>query len=58
MDAASVTMSWFLCCFLNALPLDSALRVWDLLFFEGGAVVLFRVALALVEIYEQVGGAG
>lgn len=45
----------FLCCFLNSLPLDSALRVWDLLFFEGSAVVLFRVALALIEIYDQVG---
>ena len=25
-DAASVTMHWFLCCFLNSLPLDSTLR--------------------------------
>ena len=25
-DAASVSMSWFLCAFLNALPLDSTLR--------------------------------
>ena len=48
----------FLCCFLNSLPLDSALRVWDLLFFEGSAVVLFRVALALIEIYDQVGRGG
>lgn len=110
-DAASVTMHWFLCCFLNSLPLDSTLRgeaggkgrrcyiqavslrpkfvnptlplacflldavcshlthpdtthcaptclasgaVWDQLFFEGSPVVLFRVALALVEIYDQV----
>ena len=28
--------------------------VWDLLFFEHHPVVLFRVALALVEIYDQV----
>lgn len=28
--------------------------VWDQLFFEGSPVVLFRVALALVEIYDQV----
>lgn len=48
----------FLCCFLNSLPLDSALRVWDVLFFAGSAVVLFRVALALIEIYEQVGRLG
>ncbi|KAL4447229.1 hypothetical protein ABPG77_007262 [Micractinium sp. CCAP 211/92] len=52
-DAASVTMHWFLCAFLNSLPLDSTLRVWDQLFFEGSPVVLFRVALALVEIYDQ-----
>ena len=101
-DAASVTLHWFLCLFLNSLPLDSTLRgelapagseptrrrrrqaschaaasrpcqppanhlpavlllpalppVWDLLFFEGSAVVLFRMALALIEIYEQVCG--
>ncbi|KAL4858479.1 TBC1 domain family member 2A [Chlorella vulgaris] len=46
-DAASVTMHWFLLGFLNSLPLDSVLRVWDLLFFEGSPVVLFRVALSL-----------
>ena len=46
-----------------ALPCAAALTaaltcvaVWDLLFFEGSPVVLFRVALALIEIYDQVGG--
>jgi hypothetical protein len=40
---------------LPALLLLPAGAVWDLLFFEGSPVVLFRVALSLVEIYEQAG---
>lgn len=40
--------------FINSLPLESCLRVWDVLFFEGSAVVLFRVALALVDVYQKV----
>ena len=53
-DSAPVALHWLLCMFLNSLPMDSTLRVWDLLFFEHHPVVLFRVALALVEIYDQV----
>lgn len=35
-------------------PLSCHAAVWDQLFFEGSPAVLFRVALALVEIYDQV----
>lgn len=56
-DLGSVTLHWFLCIFVNSLPLETCLRVWDLLFLEGSPVVLFRTALALVDIYNQVGGA-
>ena len=44
----------FLCLFVNSLPLETCLRVWDLFFFEQCASSLFRVALALVDIYAQV----
>ena len=54
-DAAAVLMHWFLAIYVNALPLETCLRVWDLFFLERSAVVLFRVALALVDIYHQVG---
>ncbi|KFM28215.1 TBC1 domain family member 2A [Auxenochlorella protothecoides] len=52
-DLGSVTLHWFLCIFVNSLPLETCLRVWDLLFLEGSPVVLFRTALALVDIYNQ-----
>lgn len=50
---AGVSSQWFLCLFVNSLPLESALRVWDLFFFQGCASVLFRVALALVDAAAQ-----
>ena len=31
--------------------LSSVLRVWDVLLFEGNRVMLFRTALALLELY-------
>ncbi|XAR69017.1 hypothetical protein NMG60_11000457 [Bertholletia excelsa] len=42
---------WFLSIFVNALPWESVLRIWDVLLFEGNRVMLFRTALALMELY-------
>jgi len=50
-DIPSATSAWFLVAFLNSLPLESCLRVWDVFFFERSSVVLFRAALALIDIY-------
>jgi Rab-GTPase-TBC domain len=55
-NVSSVSTNWFLCIFVNSLPLESCLRVWDIFFFECDSSVLFRVALALVDIYSQVRG--
>jgi len=52
-DAPSATSVWFLVAFLNSLPTETCWRVWDVLFFERSPVVLFRVALALMDIYSQ-----
>uniref|UniRef100_A0A1J3J6D9 TBC1 domain family member 8B n=2 Tax=Noccaea caerulescens TaxID=107243 RepID=A0A1J3J6D9_NOCCA len=46
-----VTGPWFLSIFINVLPWESVLRVWDVLLFEGNRVMLFRTALALMEFY-------
>lgn len=46
-----VTGPWFLSIFMNMLPWESVLRVWDVLLFEGNRVMLFRTALALMELY-------
>ncbi|KAL6545296.1 hypothetical protein OROGR_009170 [Orobanche gracilis] len=51
-QVAWVTGPWFLTIFMNMLPWESGvLRVWDVLLFEGNRVMLFRTALALMELY-------
>jgi len=43
---------WFICLYITTLPVEVALRVWDSLFCEG-AKILYRVALALLQLHEQ-----
>ncbi|XP_057475617.1 uncharacterized protein LOC130763663 [Actinidia eriantha] len=50
-QVAWVAGPWFLSIFMNILPWESVLRVWDVLLFEGNRVMLFRTALALMELY-------
>ncbi|KAL3523424.1 hypothetical protein ACH5RR_016258 [Cinchona calisaya] len=50
-EVAWVTGPWFLSIYMNMLPWESVLRVWDVLLFEGNRVMLFRTALALMELY-------
>ncbi|KAL3520664.1 hypothetical protein ACH5RR_018813 [Cinchona calisaya] len=50
-QVAWVSGPWFLSIFMNMLPWESVLRVWDVLLFEGNRVMLFRTALALMELY-------
>ncbi|XP_022747244.1 ecotropic viral integration site 5 ortholog-like [Durio zibethinus] len=46
-----ISAPWFLSIFVNMLPWESVLRIWDVLLFEGNRVMLFRTALALMELY-------
>ncbi|XP_020591844.1 uncharacterized protein LOC110032524 isoform X2 [Phalaenopsis equestris] len=50
-DVAWITGPWFLSIFVNMLPWESVLRVWDVLLFEGNRVMLFHTTLALMELY-------
>ncbi|PIN16725.1 Ypt/Rab GTPase activating protein [Handroanthus impetiginosus] len=50
-QVAWVTGPWFLTIFMNMLPWESVLRVWDVLLFQGNRVMLFRTTLALMELY-------
>ncbi|GLT47859.1 hypothetical protein SLA2020_215190 [Shorea laevis] len=50
-QVAWISGPWFLSIFINMLPWESVLRVWDVLLFEGSRVMLFRTALALMELY-------
>ncbi|KAJ1297664.1 hypothetical protein BS78_01G394100 [Paspalum vaginatum] len=46
-----VTGPWFLSIFINMLPWESVLRVWDVILFEGNRAMLFRTTLALLDLY-------
>lgn len=48
-QVAWVTGPWFLSIFVNILPWESVLRVWDVLLYDGNRSMLFRTALALFE---------
>lgn len=43
-----VICPWFMCLYINVLPIYAVCRIWDCLFLEGSNV-LFRVALALMK---------
>ncbi|KAF2663850.1 RabGAP/TBC, partial [Microthyrium microscopicum] len=46
------TTSWFMSCFLGNMPVESVLRVWDSLFYEGSKT-LFRISLAIFKTGEN-----
>ncbi|TKA70428.1 hypothetical protein B0A55_07886 [Friedmanniomyces simplex] len=46
------TTAWFMSLFVGTLPIESVLRVWDCLFFEGSKT-LFRIALAIFKAGER-----
>ncbi|KAL1929458.1 hypothetical protein VTP01DRAFT_1596 [Rhizomucor pusillus] len=47
-----ITNHWFLTLFINVLPIETALRIWDCFFIEGSNV-LFKVALTIIQMNEQ-----
>lgn len=47
-----LTVNWFLCLFINCVPLETTLRVWDVFFLEGSKM-LFRAGLALLKINQK-----
>lgn len=41
-----VTSSWFMSLFIGTLPIETVLRIWDILWYEGSKTI-FRIALTL-----------
>eukprot|EP01024_Parvocaulis_polyphysoides_P016048 TRINITY_DN1710_c0_g1_i3.p1 TRINITY_DN1710_c0_g1~~TRINITY_DN1710_c0_g1_i3.p1 ORF type:complete len:362 (-),score=35.86 TRINITY_DN1710_c0_g1_i3:260-1345(-) len=50
-DMSLIATDWFICLFITSLPSETTARVWDA-FFNEGPKVLFRVALAILKIFE------
>ncbi|KAI3649991.1 hypothetical protein MP228_005623 [Amoeboaphelidium protococcarum] len=48
-----LSVPWFICLFINTLPLPIALRALDL-FFHRGSTFLFQLALAIVKLNEGI----
>lgn len=46
------TVSWFMSCFIGIVPIETALRIWDCLFYEGSHF-LFKISLAVIKICEH-----
>lgn len=42
------TASWFMSAYIGTLPIETTLRIWDCLFYEGSKT-LFRIALTLMK---------
>jgi len=49
---ALLSSKWFICLFVDVLPVETVLRIWDCLFSEGSKV-LFRVSLGILHLDEQ-----
>ncbi|GLG92868.1 hypothetical protein R5R35_003282 [Gryllus longicercus] len=45
---AVITTKWFICLFAEVLPIETVLRVWDCLFYEGSKII-FRVCITLIK---------
>lgn len=50
-DFLPFTLKWFLCLFLNTLPFEPVLRLWDVFFCEGSHVLL-RMGLTLLKLHQ------
>lgn len=47
--ASLVTSSWFMSIFVTVLPVETALRVWDILWYEGSKTI-FRISLTICKL--------
>ena len=47
-----ITCHWFLCLFVNSFPLETTLRIWDAILYEGSEV-LVRTAATIIKVHER-----
>ncbi|OAD01593.1 hypothetical protein MUCCIDRAFT_83333 [Mucor lusitanicus CBS 277.49] len=48
-----MTSHWFLTLFINILPVETVLRIWDCFFVGEGCKVLYKAALTILKLNEQ-----
>ncbi|CEG79208.1 hypothetical protein RMATCC62417_13703 [Rhizopus microsporus] len=48
-----VTNHWFMTLFINILPIETVLCVWDCFFVGGGFKVLYQAALTIIKMNEE-----
>mmetsp|Transcript_2385 Transcript_2385/g.3469 ORF Transcript_2385/g.3469 Transcript_2385/m.3469 type:complete len:449 (+) Transcript_2385:30-1376(+) len=51
-DVSAIVISWFLRLYVEVFPVNTTLRIWDLIFNEGSKM-LFRVVLGMLKINKQ-----
>jgi TBC1 domain family member 2B len=51
-DITSLTLNWFMAIFIDSVPFESLLRLWDCFLLEGSKV-LFRFTLAILSIHRE-----
>jgi len=51
-DPSLFSLNWFLCLFVDTLPVSTYLHIWDAFLFEGSKV-LFRYSLAILKMVEE-----
>eukprot|EP01083_Nonionella_stella_P046914 125622_1 len=47
-----ITVNWLLCLFMNSVPLEATLRIWDIV-FTSGVKIIFRAALAIIYMHSK-----
>ncbi|XP_048587303.1 uncharacterized protein LOC5507434 isoform X2 [Nematostella vectensis] len=51
-DLSTVTFNWLITIYLDAVPFETGLRIWDCFLYEGREV-LFRVAIGLLKLQQR-----